>query len=245
MNRHFFADGDTDGMRNRALEVEVLKKFLKDTFPKESSRFAMFLDIHAHSAACSIFIYSPNPENDKDLPYVKRLPTLLDINSPYFMLSNCKWANEKSKRNCARLSVYRDFGLLDSYTIESSCWGYEVKGTGKNAEGPDIKQFSTGQFLEFGEQLLISICSHRNVEINDIDRAGMCTGFEIEREFALGLNESPIEPRIKAKGSKKSLNVIVNRSDSVSKHSTKTDEGTFDDDIKRGFDHASYIQRNM
>lgn len=50
----------------------MVRNLMKETFPNEANRFAMFLDIHAHSAACSIFIYSPNPESEKDIAYVKR-----------------------------------------------------------------------------------------------------------------------------------------------------------------------------
>ena len=82
------------------------------------------------------------------------------------MLENCKFANEKAKRNCARLGLHRDFNLLDSYTIESSCFGYHVKGTGRppnpeiNDEGEegDIEQFTTFHLLEFGKELMQCLC---------------------------------------------------------------------------------------
>jgi len=35
MNRHFFADDDNEGYRNRALEVETLRSLLKEKFPVE------------------------------------------------------------------------------------------------------------------------------------------------------------------------------------------------------------------
>jgi len=47
--------------------------------------------------------------------------------SEFFLYDNCKFANEKPKRNCARLAFHRDFGLLDTYTIETSCFGFKVK----------------------------------------------------------------------------------------------------------------------
>jgi len=51
MNRHFFADDDPEGNRNRAHEVELIRTMLRETFQaSETSRFKLFLDIHAHSA---------------------------------------------------------------------------------------------------------------------------------------------------------------------------------------------------
>lgn len=66
MNRHFFSDDDPEAHRNRACEVELIRTMLKENFKNTGRKLAMFLDIHAHSAANSIFIYAPLPENEKD-----------------------------------------------------------------------------------------------------------------------------------------------------------------------------------
>jgi len=95
--------------------------------------FKMFLDIHAHSAATSIFIYAPLPPDEKDIMETRRLPALLDSASDYFLLENCRFNNEKYKRNCARLGVNRDWDLINSYTIESSCYGFEIKDAANKA----------------------------------------------------------------------------------------------------------------
>lgn len=65
MNRHFFADEDPEGYRNRAFEVEVLRQQIKAKFPIGQGKAPkMFIDIHAHSVAQSIFIYAPASENE-------------------------------------------------------------------------------------------------------------------------------------------------------------------------------------
>lgn len=59
MNRHFFADGqnDHDALQNgRCYEVELLRSYLKNNL---AGKLCMFLDIHSHSNAHSIFTYSP------------------------------------------------------------------------------------------------------------------------------------------------------------------------------------------
>ena len=87
----------------------------------------MFLDIHGHSVDKGIFIYAPLPDTENEKTYVERFPKILDSYSPYFSFENCDFQNQKQKRNCARLALYRDFNLLDSYTIESSCFGFQSK----------------------------------------------------------------------------------------------------------------------
>ena len=64
MNRHFYADEDPEGYRNRAFEVEIIRQKLKEKFAGKRKDFKMFLDIHAHSCAHSIFIYAPQPESE-------------------------------------------------------------------------------------------------------------------------------------------------------------------------------------
>ena len=91
--------------------------------------FKMFLDIHAHSAQNSIFCYAPVDEDANNMSIIKRFPMILDNLSPYFAYDNSKFGNERYKRNCARLGVFRDFGIVNTFTIESSCYAYEIKGT--------------------------------------------------------------------------------------------------------------------
>jgi hypothetical protein len=100
---------------------------------------------------------------------------------------NCKFANEKAKRNCARLAFYRDWGLLDTYTIESSCYCWKVKGTGEEeGEEPEIEQLKPPDFLKFGKQLFDGLCRHLSVAVNDFDLAQMHIGFDIELDYCLG-----------------------------------------------------------
>ena len=89
----------------------------------------MFLDIHAHSGQRDIFIYAPACATEEAQNKVRNFPLILDSMSPYFSYEGCKFGNEKYKKNCARLGVFRDFDLNHSYTIESSCWGYTEPDT--------------------------------------------------------------------------------------------------------------------
>lgn len=139
MNRNFFSEDDKE-CKERCYEVEMLRAAFKAKFPpKLFNRLKMFLDVHAHSTQPSIFIYAPKPETEPEEAYIKRFPKILHNTSPYFQFDNCKFSNDKYKKNCARLSLNREFQLLDSYTIESSVFGYEVKGSGTENLDPIIE----------------------------------------------------------------------------------------------------------
>ena len=182
MNRFFFADDDQEGLKLRLTEVELIRSCLKKTMPE--GQFKLFLDIHAHSAQNSIFCYAPVDEDPTNNSIIKRFPMILDNLSPYFQYDNCKFGNEKYKRNCARLGMFRDFNLVNSFTIESSCYAYEVKGT------DEVEQFREDHFLKFGEHLLYGIAKHMAVEVTDQDKAMMTHGFDIELDYGLYTKES-------------------------------------------------------
>lgn len=92
------------------------------------------------------------------------------------MFENCKFNSEKYKKNCARLALSREFDLLDSYTVETSCFGYEVKGSGTKEHDAVIEQFSPQNFLEFGKTLLKCMCKHLYISVTDLDRQGPLLG---------------------------------------------------------------------
>ncbi len=157
MNRHFFADDDPEGLKLRLTEVELIRTYLKEKLPKGEDQFKMFLDIHAHSAQTSIFVFCPMVEDPEEQNAIKQFPMILDNTSAYFQFENCKFGNEKYKKNCARLGCHRDFNLNNSFTIESSCYAYEVKGT------DEVDQFKEEHFLKFGEHLIFGIASYLGV----------------------------------------------------------------------------------
>ena len=127
MNRCFFAEGDPEA-KIRLTEVEFLRAFFLENFSVKSrekrEKLKMFIDIHAHSGQRDIFIYAPHTPQEGEMAKIKNFPTILDQLSPYFSLAGCKFGNEKYKKNCARLGIFRDYELFHSYTIEASCWGY-------------------------------------------------------------------------------------------------------------------------
>ncbi|RZF32244.1 hypothetical protein LSTR_LSTR015858 [Laodelphax striatellus] len=54
------------------------------------------------------------------------LPALLSSVAPAFDLSQCSFVVEQGKEATARISVWRQFGVQRSYTMESSYCGFDV-----------------------------------------------------------------------------------------------------------------------
>ncbi|KAM3722007.1 Cytosolic carboxypeptidase [Dirofilaria immitis] len=92
----------------------------------------LFIDIHGHSKNFNLFLYGNNPDNswralDHSLPgknHFMSLPLLLQQTCDYFSLSNCRFNITKTKESSGRITLWRQFGITRSYTLESTYCGF-------------------------------------------------------------------------------------------------------------------------
>ncbi|XP_071965777.1 cytosolic carboxypeptidase 1-like isoform X2 [Antedon mediterranea] len=97
----------------------------------------VFCDFHGHSRKKNVFMYGCSTtqsylaedlnmyqmgDNIEDTSY-KTLPRLLGQIAPSFALSNCSFTVDKGKESTARVVVWREIGVLRSYTMESTYCG--------------------------------------------------------------------------------------------------------------------------
>lgn len=194
MNRCFYADDDPEA-KLRLHEVELIRSFMEENFskkiPEKRSKLKMFLDVHAHSGQRDIFIYAPHAAQEEAMTKIQNFPKLLDSISPYFNFQGCKFGNEKYKKNCARLGVFRDYDLNHSYTIESSCWGYTEPETDATV------QFKELDFIKFGKHLAEGIARQFSIDVSDADRTSMFSGLDIQLDFAMYEDEKETKKKVK------------------------------------------------
>lgn len=107
----------------------------------------VYCDYHGHSRRKNIFLYGCSPSmswipNDIQNPAVtgnrgednsfKTLPRILHLTSPVFSWQNCSFVVEKAKETTARMVVWRQIGVIRSYTMESSYCGIDKDGKYKD-----------------------------------------------------------------------------------------------------------------
>lgn len=95
----------------------------------------VFCDFHGHSRRKNVFLFGCNPKESWINPDIfnpaskdqgwKTLPNLLDYYSPAFSLTNCAFTVERAKEGSARVAVWRQFGIVRSYTMESTYCGFD------------------------------------------------------------------------------------------------------------------------
>lgn len=121
---------------------------------------------------------------------------MLDEISPFFKYGNCKFGNEKWKKNCARLGIYRDWDLQDSFTIESSCFGWV------NKFNQSTIQFKELDFINFGRHLAYGVARFYKKELTDSDKAAMCIGVDLVLDHFLYDDMTESTKKKKKKNSK-------------------------------------------
>ncbi|KAJ3124674.1 Cytosolic carboxypeptidase 1 [Physocladia obscura] len=83
-------------------------------------------DFHGHSKKKNIFIFGCENGPGLNDGIEKIFPSLLATLNPVFDPLNCKYTVEKSKESTARVVMWRELGVVGSYTLESSYCGADV-----------------------------------------------------------------------------------------------------------------------
>uniref|UniRef100_A0A4W5P329 AGBL carboxypeptidase 1 n=1 Tax=Hucho hucho TaxID=62062 RepID=A0A4W5P329_9TELE len=93
----------------------------------------VFCDYHGHSRKKNVFLYgcsvketvwqsgsAVNTATLKEDPGYRTIPKTLDRIAPAFSFNSCNYLVEKSREATARVVVWREMGVLRSYTMEST-----------------------------------------------------------------------------------------------------------------------------
>jgi hypothetical protein len=93
----------------------------------------LICDFHGHSRKKNVFIFGnenpPSSEFDgvEKVSYLtKRFPQILSAKNHMFDFSSCRFNIEASKESTARVVMYREFGILNSFTLESTYCGFDI-----------------------------------------------------------------------------------------------------------------------
>ncbi|XP_017660769.1 PREDICTED: cytosolic carboxypeptidase 4 [Lepidothrix coronata] len=123
----------------------------------------VFCDYHGHSQKKNVFLYGCSIKETlwqagcmvdtavitEDVGY-RTLPKILDKVAPAFVMNNCSFLVEKSRESTARVVVWKEMGVLRSYTMEStycSCSHGPYKGL----------QLGTQELEEMGSKFCLGL----------------------------------------------------------------------------------------
>ena len=104
----------------------------------------VYCDFHGHSRKKMIFMYGCQGADDTDA--VQDLPKAINQLSPAFSFKNCSFSiGGAEKQGCARVVVYQQVGVTNSYTLESTYCGFDKGCVRVNYYPPTTQHTATPQ----------------------------------------------------------------------------------------------------
>lgn len=96
----------------------------------ESGGVVFYVDFHGHSKNHDAFMYSCIDLTEASQSHfnnmvIRASPSAIDRFIPIFNIRECKFAIEKEKENTARIVLFKEFGILSSFTFEVTFFGSE------------------------------------------------------------------------------------------------------------------------
>jgi hypothetical protein len=96
----------------------------------------VYCDLHCHSKKKNSFIYGCNTAANGGFTSwtkVRLLPRILARQTPIFNLKDCRFKVDPGKLGTARVIIWKEFGVTNSFTLENSFFGYN--------HGKETKEF--------------------------------------------------------------------------------------------------------
>jgi len=96
---------------------------------KEEREISFFCDLHGHSTQSNVFMYGCSWATN-ELEWISKsasvrlIPLLISQMDDKFSYKSSKFRMEKSKESTARIVVFKEFNIWNSYTCEASFLGY-------------------------------------------------------------------------------------------------------------------------
>lgn len=115
---------------SKQLHPEVYKtKHMMFKLHRANKKILVYADIHCHSKKKNSFLYGCNIAEEgaafSTWTQVRLLPRLLAKRCIYIHLPSCKFGIDNCKLGTARVVVWKEFKVMNSFTLENSFYGYD------------------------------------------------------------------------------------------------------------------------
>eukprot|EP01022_Parablepharisma_sp_SALTPOND_P028315 TRINITY_DN70786_c1_g1_i1.p1 TRINITY_DN70786_c1_g1~~TRINITY_DN70786_c1_g1_i1.p1 ORF type:complete len:1010 (-),score=46.68 TRINITY_DN70786_c1_g1_i1:1429-4458(-) len=135
--------------------VYSLKRKLQDLVAKGKQIF-VYCDLHGHSKLLNSFVYACHKVSSGSFcswTKVRLLPRILARKCHLLDYHQCSFKVEPDKVNTARVIVWKEFKVINSFTLESSMYAYTV--------GEEVVQFSEREYIRIGEALMNALHDYK------------------------------------------------------------------------------------
>lgn len=127
----------------------------------ESRDIILYCDVHGHSRQKNIFMYGcQNTRNDRLKERI--FPYLFSKRSEHFSMANSNFKVQKDRETTARVVMWREFHLINSFTLECSFCG---PNSAENPSNPyNDCHFTISMLRDLGRQFCLTIIDYARDE---------------------------------------------------------------------------------
>lgn len=132
--------------------VHALKSLLHSLLSVKGNEIKVFCDLHGHSKQFNSFMYAchdPCNETVTHLEKTRLFFKLIGRKCATFSYLQCNFKVGSDKVNTGRVVVWKDLKVANSFTMETSMFGY--------TSGCVARQFTEQKYFELGEALLSAL----------------------------------------------------------------------------------------
>lgn len=132
-------------------------------------KVTFFCDLHGHSRKQNAFFYGCSYKNYEQEGRIKNallriIPLLCCHKNPIFSFPGSSFRIEKAKESTGRVVVFREFNIMNSFTLECSFHGKIEEGR--------IKHLSLDEMSQIGSKLIEVLENYLPREQNKLNKIG-------------------------------------------------------------------------
>lgn len=214
--------------------IFYLKRRMQDIL-RDGRRMEFYFDFHGHSKKRGIFFYGNQYPTDSTSRWknarVRLFPKLVSLASDDVIYDSCDYSALSYKDSTGRVTAFRDFEILYSYTIEASFFGPDPRK--KHEEAMDVAR--VGSYWKQQEQDEATFGNANNVKPRPTTpkQHSSATQHTIERAPSPELaEEQPVTEKKKRRGSVVSGRPAAEGKPQASKRRTSSSFPSGDKNVK-------------
>jgi hypothetical protein len=150
----------------------------------------IYCDLHCHSKKKNAFIYGCNTAANGGFTSwtkVRLLPRIIARLTPHFNIRDCRFRIDSSKLGTARVIVWKEFGVTNSFTLENSFFGSEI--------GKQLQRFTPEHYMNIGQCMGKAFNEYR-ILIKSIEKEIALTNGWLKPKLLLEVTGTPAAEKI-------------------------------------------------
>lgn len=154
--------------KNQEPVIYKLKAELRKIYKQNEHQILIYSDLHGHSRLYNSFLYACHKGTGTLCSWTKArlLPRILAKNCHILNYHQCSFKVEPRKANTARIIVWREFKVVNSFTWETSQFAYHT--------GSEVTRFAERDYARVAEFFMLALDEYRKllIELQNELRSG-------------------------------------------------------------------------